>query len=100
MKPMLLTVIASPEVEEVVIDWLLAREELTGFTGQAAFGHSREHEAFSLVEQVTGRQKRAVFHLQVDEARARALIEAMRGDLAGMGLRYWLVPMADAGVID
>ena len=100
MKPMLLTLIARPDVEEVVIDWLLGREELTGFTGQAAYGHSSEHGGFSLVEQVTGRQRRAMFHVQIDEGQADALLAAMRGELAGLGLRYWLTPMVATGVIE
>lgn len=100
MKPMLLTLIARPDVEEVVIDWLLGREELTGFTGQAAYGHSREHGGFNLVEQVTGRQRRAMFHVQLDEAEVESLLAAMRDELAGLGLRYWLTPMHATGVIE
>lgn len=99
MNDVLLTLIARPDVEEVVIDWLLGRDELSGFTGEAAFGHSREHGRFSLVEQVTGRQRRAVFHLKLDQDEAEPLLEAMRDELAGLGLRYWLVPMLDSGVI-
>lgn len=95
----LLTVIARPDVEEMLIDWLLGREELSGFTGEAAWGHSREHGRFNLVEQVTGRQRRAVFHLKLDQEEAGPLIEAMRDELSGLGLRYWLVPMLDHGVI-
>ena len=100
MKPMLLTLIARPDVEEVVIDWLLGRGELTGFTGQAAYGHSREHGGFSLVEQVTGRQRRAMFHVQIDEGEVESLLAAMREELAGLGLRYWLTPMRETGVIE
>lgn len=99
MTDVLLTLIARPDVEEIVIDWLLGREELSGFTGEAAWGHSREHGRFSLVEQVTGRQRRAVFHLKLDQQEAGPLLEAMRDELAGLGLRYWLVPMLDSGVI-
>lgn len=95
----LLTIIARPDVEEILIDWLLGREELSGFTGEAAWGHSREHGRFNLVEQVTGRQRRAVFHLKLDHDEAGPLIEAMRDELSGLGLRYWLVPMLDHGVI-
>ena len=100
MNDLLLTLIAPPDVEEVVIDWLLGRDELSGFTGEAAWGHSREHGQFSLVEQVTGRQRRAVFHLQIDSAQAEPLISAMRDELSGLGLRYWLVPLLDSGAIE
>jgi hypothetical protein len=95
----LLTIIARPDVEETVIDWLLDREELAGFTGEAAWGHSRDHGRFNLVEQVTGRQRQAVFHLKLEQDQAGPLIEAMRDELAGLDLRYWLVPLLDHGVI-
>lgn len=99
MNNVLLTLIARPDAEEIVIDWLLGRDELSGFTGEAAWGHSREHGPFNLVEQVTGRQRRSIFHLQIESAQAEPLLEAMRDDLSGLGLRYWLVPMLDHGVI-
>lgn len=100
MNDVLLTLIARPDAEEIVIDWLLGRDELSGFTGEAAWGHSREHGRFNLVEQVTGRQRRAVFHLQIDSAQAEPLLAAMRDELAGLGLRYWLVPLLDSGTIE
>lgn len=96
----LLTIITRPDVEEIVIDWLLDREDLSGFTGEAAWGHSREHGHFSLVEQVTGRQRRALFHLQIDSTQAETLVAAMRDELSGLGLRYWIVPLIDSGVIE
>ena len=100
MTDVLLTLIARPDVEEIVIDWLLGREELSGFTGEAAWGHSREHGRFSLVEQVTGRQRRAVFHLKLEQSQAGPLLDAMRDELAGLGLRYWVVPLLGHGVIE
>lgn len=99
MNDVLLTLIARPDVEETVIDWLLDREELAGFTGEAAWGHSRDHGHFSLVEQVTGRQRQAVFHLELEHDQAGRLLGAMRDELPGLGLRYWLVPLLDHGVI-
>lgn len=99
MTDVLLTLIARPDVEELVVDWLLVRDELSGFTGEVAWGHSREHGRFNLVEQVTGRQRRAVFHLEIESDQAQSLIQAMRDELAGLGLRYWLVPVHDSGEI-
>lgn len=100
MNPVLLILIAPPELEESLVDWLLARDELSGFTGQPAFGHSRAHGGFSLVEQVTGRQRRITYHVQTDEQTARTLLAALRADLAGAGIRYWLQPLIEAGRID
>ncbi|MFI9651886.1 DUF3240 family protein [Guyparkeria sp. GHLCS8-2] len=99
MNDVLLTLIARPDAEEIVIDWLLGRDELSGFTGEAAWGHSREHGRFNLVEQVTGRQRRSIFHLKLEQDAAAPLLEAMRDELAGLGLRYWIVPLLDSGAI-
>lgn len=100
MGAVLLILIAPPELEESLVDWLLAREEISGFTGQPAYGHSRSHGGFSLVEQVTGRQRRVMYQVQTDEPTARSLLEALRRDLAGAGLRYWLAPLLEAGPLD
>lgn len=97
---MLLTLIARPAAEERVVDWLLDREDLTGFTSEKAYGHSREHGGFDLVEQVTGRQRRALFRVQLSAEEAESLIAAMREELKGASLRYWLTPIHDAGVIE
>ena len=100
MTPALLILVAAPESEETVIDWLLAQASIGGFTGYRGFGHSVEHGRFSLAEQVTGRQDRVMFHVETDTAAAALLLERLREDLAGVGLRYWLVPLAGAGHID
>jgi hypothetical protein len=97
MSEVILMLVVPPELEETVIDWLLAREEISGFTGQTVYGHSREHGGFSLVEQVTGRQRRVMFQVQTDETTARALLAALGGDLSGAGIRYWVVPVVAAG---
>ncbi len=76
MNNVLLTLIARPDAEEIVIDWLLGRDELSGFTGEAAWGHSREHGRFSLVERDRSPTSRRV-PPQARPARGRA---TARGD--------------------
>ncbi|MGC9456569.1 MAG: DUF3240 family protein [Halothiobacillaceae bacterium] len=100
MSQVLLTLIARPDVEDVVVDWLLDRDDLSGFTSVAARGHSRAHGRFSLAEQVTGHQRSVVFHVQIESTLADPLLAAMRSELCGLGLRYWLVPLLESGAIE
>ena len=99
MNMSLLILVVTPENEETLIDWLLAQDAITGFTGYRGFGHSVEHGRFSLPEQVTGRQDRVMFHVETDDATARALVDDLRAELKGLSIRYWRVPLAEAGRI-
>lgn len=100
MDAVLLILIMPPEVEESFVDWLLARSEISGFTGQPVYGHSRAHGDFSLIEQVTGRQRRAMYQVQTDEATARVLINDLRSDFAAAGVHYWIMPLLEAASLD
>ncbi len=97
MNKALLILVVAPENEETLVDWLLAHDQIAGFTGYRGFGHSVEHGRFSLAEQVTGRQDRVMFHVETDAATAGALVQGLRGDLSGVPVRYWQVPLADSG---
>lgn len=97
MNGVLLVLVAAPELEETLVDWLLGRNEISGFTGQRVEGRSRDHGAFSLVEQVTGRQDRIMYYVQTEESTARGLIEALASDLRNCNLRYWMIPLIEAG---
>jgi len=98
-KACLLVLIVAPEIQEALVDWLLAREEIFTFSEQDIRGHSREHGAFSLVEQVTGRQRRVMFHIQTTENNAQEILSTLADEFPRCGLNYWLIPMLDAGRI-
>ena len=93
----LLVLIASPGVEDALVDWLLARDELSGFTTQRIEGHSAAHQHLSIAEQVAGRKRQVMFHLHAPYQTARALVGALRREFEGAGLHYWLMPVLDAG---
>ncbi len=95
----LLVVIATPAVEETLVDWLLGREELSGFSSQHIDGHSRIHQHLSLAEQVAGRKKQVMFHIHTQCDTAREAVEGLKRDFAGAGLHYWLMPVLQAGPI-
>ena len=74
----LLVLIVAPEIQEALVDWLLAHEEIPTFSEQDIRGHSREHGSFSLVEQVTGRQRRVMIHIQTTENNAQEIHPRVR----------------------
>jgi hypothetical protein len=100
MTDVLLVLIAPPELEEPLIDWLLERDAISGFTGLPAYGHSRNHGRYSLLEQVSGRQRRAIFQVQAETDEAQSLLGALRTEFSGTGLHYWVLPLIEAGHLD
>lgn len=92
----LLTLIATPENEERLVDWLLAAGQ-DGFTTLPCHGHGVRTEQLSAGEQVAGRQQRVAFWLQLPEAEARALIRRLARDFGETGLHYWLIPVVSGG---
>lgn len=95
----LLVLIATPEVEETLVDWLLGCEDLSGFSSQYIDGYSRSHQHLNLAEQVAGRRQHVMFHVHTDCATAEHALTGLRQAFAGAGLHYWLMPVIDSGPI-
>lgn len=99
MELALLTLLAEPEIEEPIVDWLLAREDVEGFTSFPAYGHGTSHARLSLAEQVAGRRARVAFQLKLSRATAEALLVALAEEFRGAGLYHWLQPVIGGGPI-
>ncbi len=97
MSHCLLMIFAPPSVEETVVDWLLEHNEIEGFSSAEAYGHGVRQTGMSLLEQVTGRQRRVQFVIHTDQTIASHLIEDMRAKFSGVGLHYFIVPVLEAG---
>ena len=87
----------SPELEEALIDWLLEREDGSGFTSFPVQGHSTRHEGLSIAEQVSGRQRRHQFQVELAAGRVDEFLEALEGALGGAGIHYWVMPLVRSG---
>ncbi|MDQ7015691.1 MAG: DUF3240 family protein [Gammaproteobacteria bacterium] len=96
----LMTLVSSPEVEESLLDWLLGRVEVSGFSSHKIDGHSRDHMHLSLAEQVSGRRRQVMFHIQLNYAVAETLLQELKESFPGMGVHYWLTPVMAAGRIE
>lgn len=88
-----------PELEEPVIDWLLAREGGTGFTSFPAYGHSTDHENLSAVEQVTGRKPRQQFQIQMRLDSLETFMQSLRATFGAADVHYWAIPVFEGGSV-
>jgi len=86
-----------PELEEDLVDYLLAIDSLPGFTSYPARGHG-EHSHLSIAEQVSGRRKRVQFEIVLDDENVEKLLLGLPE--VGRGISYWLVPVTHMGRID
>ncbi len=97
---MLVTVVAPPALADALIDWLLERPEtISGFTSVAASGHGSSAASMSLAEQVAGHQRRMLFLIHMPVERAGVFVEDLGRAFSGSGLHWWMVPVADTGVL-
>lgn len=97
MSDELLVLIASPVLEESLIDWLLEQDRVAGFSTAVLYGHSGDPQALSVAEQVTGRQRRVQFQIHIAAAAVEALLDELKREFGGSGLHYWRIPLRDAG---
>jgi hypothetical protein len=93
----LLTLYVPPSIEETLVDWLLEHASVEGFSSAEAFGHGVRQQGMSLLEQVTGRQRRVQFLIHLEREQADRMLEELRSAFAGVGLHYFLTPVLEAG---
>lgn len=100
MNECLLVLIVSPAVENALVEWLLEREDIPGFTSAPISGHGASAHSLTTAEQVAGRSRQVMFSLHLPEPAARDLIAAARRDFGGSGMHYWMLPVLSAGHIE
>jgi hypothetical protein len=99
MNECLLVIIATPAIEESLVDWLLERKEISGFSSTRIDGHGSRQSDLSLAEQVTGRQRKVMFHIHAECDEVRTLLDSLKQAFSGAGLHYWMMPLLEAGQI-
>ena len=97
MEQCLLVLIVSPAMENTLIDWLLERDDIPGFTSAAVSGHGASASSLSAAEQVTGKQLQVMFQLHLQEGVATTIIEGVSDAFAGSGVHYWMTPVLASG---
>ncbi len=98
-KEYLVTLNVPLSLEEAVIDCLLTLESEHGFSSFPVSSHDHRNEGLSLAEQVTGRQKKIRFQMYVPEQGLSQLLAHLKTEFSGSGIRYWVLPVVENGVI-
>jgi hypothetical protein len=100
LKPDELLVVIVPEARaDDVVDFLIGREALSGFTRSAVAGFSREHSRLSVREAVLGYREQARFEVLGSAPLLDALVRDMAGIAGRDRFRWWRLPLAGSGSI-
>lgn len=96
METVLLSIILNPALEESLIDWLLGRNDVSGFSSFPINGHGSHAGKMNMSEQVAGRQQQIMVQVQTSRIIADSMIQDLKRDYGGTDFHYWLVPVLDA----
>ncbi len=97
MSYQLLHLIVPPQTEDALVEWLLEREDIPGFTSSPVAGHGSSERSMTIAEQVAGRSRRVMFMVLLPDATVHTVIAALRAELARSGIHYWTVPVSEHG---
>ncbi len=92
----LVTLNVVPALEERVVDWLLGRNN-GGFTSRAAHGHSSRHDLLTTAEQVSGRQRRLEFEIEMSADSLDDFIVELGNAFRNADLYYTVVSVLRSG---
>lgn len=99
MSELCLTLLCPPAVEEKLLDLLLMLSNTTAFTSTPTAAHGLAVGNLSQTEQVMGRAHATEIQVIFAAADKTTLLEQMRQQFAGAGLRYWVTTVVEAGEI-
>ena len=86
-----------PASEERFVDWLLSSDVVAGFTSYAAYGHGARHDHLSVAEQVSGRQRRIEFRIQLAAEALDGFIAALAAGFRGVDLYFVVTAVLRSG---
>ncbi len=94
----LLLVVSVPRAaEERVIDWLLARGDVTTFSSAAVDVHGVDPADLVGAERVSARRRATEFRVRIPASHLGELIAALESELRGLELEWFAVPIEAAG---
>ena len=96
-KVVLVTLNVPPKLEEAVVDWLLGSGRGSGFTSYPVRGHSSSAVGLSLAEQVSGRQKRIQFEIEMAASDAAEFIQNASAAFGAADVQCVVLPAFAAG---
>ncbi len=99
MSELCLTLLCPPAIEERMLDLLLMLPGRTVFTSTATAAHGLANDNLDQTEQVLGRARATQVQMILAATDKAALLEALRREFAGAGLRYWVTTVVETGEI-
>lgn len=99
MSELCLSLLCPLAIEEKLLDLLLLSPSVTFSISRATAAHGLAHENLDQTEQVLGRARVTEVQVIFAAADKAALLEALRQQFAGAGLRYWVTTIAETGEI-
>lgn len=100
MSKQCLSLVCDPQVEERLLDLLLEAAGDEIFTSTPTFGHGTAQGRLTSQEQVMGRSRAVQVQILVTDAELSRLLQLLREQFAGCGLRYWATPLSAEGEIE
>ncbi len=96
-----LTLIAGRSFRDELFDYLNDQRDLvSGFTASDAAGHGPDVRLQTSAERVKGHADELMVRTILQAQDAAQLLERMKVAFAGSRMVYWIMPVADFGVID
>jgi len=99
MSEFCLTLLCLPAIEEKLLDVLLM-SDVKVFTSTPTAEHGLDQRNLDPMEQVLGRARATQVQAIIATADKEPLLEALRRQFSGTGLRYWVTPVIEAGEIE
>lgn len=97
MSEFCLNILCPVAVEEKLLDLLLMSPNADVFTSAPTATHGLAFGLLSQYEQVLGRMLATQVQVVLSEADKDALLKIIQQQFAGVGLRYWIMPVIESG---
>lgn len=100
MSDISLTLLCPASLEEKLLDTLLMNADIQVFTSAPIAAHGLSFGALNAQEQVRGRAAAIRVEVLLPIVAKAAVLDTLREQLFGTGLRYWITPVTEAGIIE
>ncbi|MGY4567132.1 DUF3240 family protein [Bradyrhizobium sp. USDA 3256] len=96
-----LTLIAARSLRDELFDYLSEQRHLvSGFTASDVAGHGPDVRLQTSAERVKGHADELMVRIVLQAQAAAQLLEGLKTAFAGSRIVYWILPVAEFGVID
>jgi hypothetical protein len=85
-----------PDLEEDIVDLLLANPDIRGYQSFPIRGHGRVG-AMSIAEQVAGRRDRIQFEIVLDRSVLDSTLQSLKQAFPTPDVIYWVLPVIKSG---